>query len=151
MTEYKFQRESLKNLLNLDLKYGQKYVDEVQGTPFSHNMNWDLYRLIEKSNNLGVYTCRYNNDIVGFLVIIVNNDLHDKNKIVANNDLFYVDEEHRSKGIGKQLISFCEDDLTNLGVDYLYISITDKNPVDSLLLNLNFSLVERKYIKILKE
>ena len=64
------------------------------------------------------------NDVIIGGIGVIENDFHDRTDLTPNICALYVEKEHRDKGIAGNLLEYVCDDMSNLGVDTLYL-ITD--------------------------
>ena len=109
------------------------------------NPAWDRYLELEKVGVAGTYTCRYQGELVGYLVVFADKHLHYQDHIFANNDVLYLKPEHRTIGVGAAFISFVVDHLKELGASVFHINTKAHQSFAPLLENLGFEEVETTY------
>lgn len=111
------------------------------------NPDWSFYEQVYLSGNLGIYTVRKDNNLVGYFVVITREHPHYRDHIFAVNDIIYIAPEYRKGLLGYRLIKFAEEDLAKRGVSVLSINTKTHKPFDALLEKAGFNLTERLYTK----
>lgn len=86
--------------------------------------------------------------IIGYISLLMSYHLHHRGKKIATTCCFYVDEEYRTKHVGKDLIKFAEKHMKEkYQVDYLQL-ITNKNkPMHSYMKYLGYDLTDYLFVK----
>lgn len=115
------------------------------------NPDWSFYEQVYLAGNLGVYTIRHLEKLVGYFVVIARSHPHYKDHIFASNDIVFIDPEYRKGLAGYFLIKYAEQDLKDKGVSVLMINVRVRKPFDAVLQRLGFSKVERQYSKYIGE
>lgn len=111
------------------------------------NPDWSFYEGLYLAGNLGVYTIRHLENLVGYFVIIARQHPHYKDHIFASNDIVYIDPDYRKGLAGYFLIKYAEKDLKKRGVSVLVVNTKVHKPFDAVLERLGFENVERIYSK----
>jgi len=114
------------------------------------NPDWQKYAQMDQSGLLRIFTARKNNELVGYCVLVVSQSLHYKDHIFANNDVVFVLPKYREGMTGYKLIKYAEDYCRENNVSLLNINTKVHLPFDSLMLGMNFELIERIYSKYLR-
>ena len=114
------------------------------------NPDWEKYAQMDQSGLLRIFTARKNHELVGYCVLVVSQSLHYKDHIFANNDVVFVLPEYREGMTGYKLIKYAEDYCRENNVSLLNINTKVHLPFDSLMLGMNFELIERIYSKYLR-
>ena len=73
------------------------------------NLDWDAYRQMEDAGVFYLFTVRDGDQLIGYCSFIVSQDPHYKGRLVALQDSIFVLKEYRSKGVGNDLIDYCDD------------------------------------------
>lgn len=76
--------------------------------------------LKNKSNVPQWYVVIENNQIIGGAGVI-ENDFHKRKDLTPNVCAVYVEEKYRRKGIVGKLLTYVCDDMSNMGIDTLYL------------------------------
>jgi len=111
--------------------------------------NWGLYELLEEQGNFYVFTARDGGNLVGYFTVIVFPSMHSRNAMLAANDVIYLDKNYRRGSVGTRLFKFAEKCLKEDGHRVLYITTTEKHPIDPLLERLGYTKIETKFEKVL--
>jgi len=114
------------------------------------NPDWEKYAQMDQSGLLRIFTARKNNELVGYCVLVVSQSLHYKDHIFANNDVVFVLPDYREGMTGYKLIKYAEDYCRENNVSLLNINTKVHLPFDSLMLGMDFELIERIYSKYLR-
>ena len=109
--------------------------------------DWDLYRLLEDSGNLKVFTVRSEENLIGYFTVVVSPSLHSKGNFVVPNDAIFLHPNYRSGNTGVKLFKFVEDCIKEDGFNQLQITYTDKCDISSFLTRLGYFKVETKFEK----
>ena len=115
------------------------------------NPDWSFYETLYLAGNLGVFTIRHKEKLVGYFVVIARNHPHYKDHIFASNDIVYIDPDYRKGLAGYFLIKYVENNLKERGVSVLVINTKVHKPFDAVLQRLGFENVERLYSKYIGE
>ena len=135
---------------SIEYYLGDKLGTEIDGR--SQVVSTDVSDTIESilPNLLRIFTARKNHELVGYCVLVVSQSLHYKDHIFANNDVVFVLPEYREGMTGYKLIKYAEDYCRENNVSLLNINTKVHLPFDSLMLGMNFELIERIYSKYLR-
>lgn len=68
------------------------------------NIDWDMFRLLEKIGNLVTIVAREDGEVVGYAVFVISKQLHAKDMLIAENDALFLKKEHRKGRAGIILI-----------------------------------------------
>lgn len=149
MKEYKFQIELTASIEDEIKTLIKDHWEEIalNKDVIKLNPDFEAYKRLEAEGYLGIYTCRFDGELVGYFVILATHNLHYKDHIFATNDIIYLKPEHRNKSAGKELIEFAENDLKERGVSVLAINTKVHQPFDKLMEHMGFNLIERVYAK----
>lgn len=99
-------------ILDIHRKELQTYSD------MNLNPDWDMYRSVERRNNLVLLVARDEDDmIVGYAAFLLNLNPHYKDFLYAIEDVFYVVQDNRGSRIAVNMIKKSEKILKAKGVD----------------------------------
>lgn len=115
------------------------------------NPDWERYAELDASNVLRIFTARKDGELVGYCVVLVSTSLHYKDHKFAINDVVFVLPEYREGATGYHLIKAVEDHCREDGVSLISINTKVHIPFDSLMVGMEFDLIERIYSKYLGE
>jgi|TARA_R110000851_G_scaffold146318_1_gene285989 GNAT superfamily N-acetyltransferase len=115
------------------------------------NPDWSFYEALYTSGNLGVYTVRKDEQLVGYFIVVARPHPHYKDHLFAVNDIIYIDPKYRKGLVGFKLIKFVEQDLKKMGVSVLAVNTKVHKPFDAVLERLGFENTERLYTKYIGE
>lgn len=118
------------------------YKDKIKLNP-----DWSFYEAIYESGNLGIYTVRKDEKLIGYFIVVAKPHPHYKDNLFAVNDILYLSPEYRKGLVGYKLIKFVEEDLKKMGISVLVVNTKVHKPFDALMERLGFNLIERVYSK----
>lgn len=113
------------------------------------NPDWELYERMAKQNVLRIFTCRINNQIVGYSIYMVSRHHHYKQSIVARNDITFLIESERKGNIGYKLLKFAIENLTK-EADRIIFNVKVYKDFGNILERLGFQKFEIVYDKVIK-
>ena len=113
------------------------------------DVNHLAYFAIEDEGGLLLAVARHNGEIIGYILNFVSYSLHNMTTLMSANDALYVHPDYRGSGVFKELLAKMEDELKQMGVKYLTISIKTEFNIGKFLENKGFNEVERNYEKYL--
>lgn len=148
-----YQRETLEESLSeieLLLEAHWKEV-AVNKDKIFLNPDFDIYKRMENSGNLAIYTARATGSLIGYFVVVLGVNPHYKDHIFATNDVIYLDPAFRKSMVGSTLITYAEESLKDDGVSVLAINTKTHVPFDNTLKRLDFNHVENVYMKFIGE
>lgn len=151
--DFKIQQEDFYTVKEEVDELFYKHWEEVADNKDKIKLNpdWSFYEQVYLAGNLGVYTIRHLEKLVGYFVVIARSHPHYKDHIFASNDIVFIDPEYRKGLAGYFLIKYAEQDLKDKGVSVLMINVRVRKPFDAVLQRLGFSKVERQYSKYIGE
>ncbi len=113
------------------------------------NPDYEMYRTIEQSGHLRIFTVRYKDKLVGYSVYIVHPNLHHKDILFAVGDVLFIESEHRRGGSGVKLIIHAEAVLRDQGVKVVITHGKYDSPIRKLFERLDYEKDEMVYRKFL--
>ena len=127
------------------------HIAEVPLSPeYVPNIDWDTYyESQEMGNYLFVTARKKNGKLVGYVGYCIFDSMTYNDVVAASQDCIYADPKMRGKGIGKGLINFAEEILTDIGVDVVDINMHTSHPFRELAEKLGYEEKQITYIKYL--
>ena len=111
--------------------------------------NWELYETLEEQGLLYIFTARKDGQVIGYFTVIVFPSMHSRTAMLAASDVIYLSQEYRKGMVGVRLFKFAEDCLRQDGHKTLYITTTERHPIDPLLARLGYHKIETRFEKVL--
>lgn len=148
-----YQIEKFSDVIEESLPLLQKHWDELARNKdfVPLDINYEAYRLLEKSNVLRVYTVRKDAVLIGYAVYVLSFNLHYKSTKFATNDIFWLTPEYRKGMIGLRLFQFVEEQLKLEGVSVMQTTYKIAHPAAQRVLEgLGHVPIEISYEKVLK-
>lgn len=151
MSKVKYQQEFLDSVRGEVESLIQDHYNEVYPArdTFQSNMDWDSYAKLEDVGFLKIFTARDDDDLVGYLWVIVSPNLHSRGSVVACDDGLYVAKSYRGQAVAKELVRFTERCLKEDGVKVFHIVGTTEKPIDSFVKRMGYTEIETKFQKVL--
>lgn len=149
MNHYDIQREPHSISLYQEIfPLLEAYHKEVAG-PSEPNWNpcVDTYMALGSGGHLGVYTVRFNSELVGFMTLVSSPNHHDKDFLLVKHDTLYIKPEHRSLSLFGELLRKIETDLQTLGAPGLTLTSSMKRPLGPLFSRYGYEKTEQVYFK----
>lgn len=146
----KFQREAISHGLIDEMKpileRHYKEIAAFQDIPLSPD--YEKYIEIARSGSARAFTCREEDDqLIGYAIFFVNPNLHYSTSLQAVQDVIYIEKSQRGAGVGKEFISFCDDQLREGGCQVVYHHVKDKHNFGQMLEKIGYSLVDHIYAR----
>ena len=94
-------------------------------TPWTNDMMLEWFKKHD-SKEYPIYVAEIDNTVIGFVYI----DSYRWGRIALKQTAeisYFVDKNHRGRGVGKKLIEFMESQCNNLGITTLFAIIIDNN------------------------
>ena len=131
--------EELKVITKLHYKESAPYDD------IPLNINWDLYLRLDKGKALKLYVMRKKGLLIGYAVFFVSASFEYSTSIQASLNNIYLHPKHR--GTGLKFISWCDDQLKELGVQVVYHHVKARNDYGKLLKRIGYVTMNIEYSK----
>jgi len=148
----KYQEESyqdivfdIKEILPQHYTETQLYSDKIQLDPA-----YDIYELLYLQGVARFFTCRDDDKLIAYIIVMVMMDSHSQGTLKATTDMIYVSPDHRHTTVAEELIQTAVDALEEDGVSVMLINFKSHNPCQSLMDKLEFDRVEVVYSKYLQ-
>jgi GNAT superfamily N-acetyltransferase len=142
-----FQREPLTPEFELEIAplLSAHWAEIAHYRDIPLDPDWDIYRAIEKSGQLRIYTARKDGALVGYGVYFVRRGVHYKESLQANQDILFLTPEQRGKTVGYRLIKYADEELRKEHVQVVYHHVKEKHDFSPLLERLGYVLVDKIY------
>lgn len=111
------------------------------------NPDWEQYALLDSAGILHIFTARDNENLVGYLVMMLSKSIHHKDHLFATTDVIYVKPDYRKTHTGADLIKFAESHCKENGASLMTLNMKVEFPFDRLMTTMGFNLLERVYHK----
>ena len=147
LDDYKFNVESLVQIVDETFELWQEHHDELVGEQIEFHPDIQKYKKIELNGNLRVYTIRIKKKLIGYAFFMVAPHHHRTQIIQAENTLFFITKEHRKGLLASKFIRWCEEQLFNSGVSQISMRTKVRASFGILLKRLKYSEEEVVYIK----
>ena len=121
------------------------HAREVGYSPSEVDPSLTIYSQAQKNGNLRIYTARFGagweSTLVGYQVFFVMRHPH-RNCKEANQDLLYVDPEVRKGFVALKFMRWCDEQLRNEGVTFVYRQIRAKRNFAPVLKRMGYELTD---------
>ena len=112
-----------------------------------YDFDWDTYATLDAVGSLLLATARDGGALVGVALYIVAQHPHHRTLRVADCDTLSVDMNCRGKGVGRGLVAFAAERLTERGVQRMSNRYRTCYSAPPLFPALGFALCEQTYVK----
>lgn len=109
--------------------------------------DWVMYRQIEATGALRIYTVRDESMLVGYAVFFVRSNPHYKGSVQATQDILYLDPPFRKQRVGATFIEWCDAELRKEGVQVVYHHVKLAFDFGPLLERLGYEALEKIYAR----
>lgn len=135
--------EEIKPLLEMHWKEIAHYPDILLDPDYA------TYLKMEDAGLLRCFTVRLDRILTGYLVYFLYPNIHYKSSRQAVQDILYVRPDRRGMMLGKRLIEFAREELTNekVQVEYQHIKAKHKDTLGRLLEHTGSELMDLVYTK----
>lgn len=107
----------------------------------------ELYRFLQDSGKLYVFTLRDDGKLIGYAVFVVDFDIHYANSLQAKQDVLFLLPGYRNAGNGAALIGFCDAELAKAGVQCVYHHVKHAHNFGPLLAAMRYKSIETIHVK----
>lgn len=102
----------------------------------------EKYVAMEQAGNLRCFTVRVDDALIGYAVFFVHMNLHYSTSLQAVQDVLYLEKSSRGAGVGREFISWCDDQLKAESVQVVYHHVKEKLNFGPLLQGLGYKRIE---------
>lgn len=142
-----FTTEKLKhNLKSIETLSVLHYKEVAPYDDIPLNVNWQELLNLEDMGYLKLYCISTDdNKLVGYASFIVSPSIEYSSSLQASLNNIFIHPNYR--GRGGQFISYCDNQLENLGVQVVYHHVKAKNDYGSLLKRNGYDIMNIEYSK----
>ncbi len=144
-TVLKNEKDQLETLLAENFEEG-KTLKEF----FPLDVDWEKLLVLEKAGNLGAYSVRWEDSLVGYAIILADTHIHHKSVVFAKIDTIFIQKKHRKGGCGYRFMKYLTRVREDLGVQSFSVSAKMDHSFNKLLSKLEFVPVDTYYTKVMK-
>jgi GNAT superfamily N-acetyltransferase len=113
----------------------EKHYDELASyKDISLRLRHKLYQIAEILGEFVLFTVRDGQTLVGYAPFFLREPMHYEGCLWAFGDVFWVHPEWRKRGLGRQLVQFCEAGLSKRGVTVVNLGEKIAHPALGMLL-----------------
>lgn len=127
--------------------YPLHYEELTISKNFPLDPDYARYARMAEMGMLKLITCRKDDEMIGYVLMIIGPMLHYKTCIAAHEDIYYLKKEHRSGRIGVKLFQFVEDEMKKLGVDRIIMGTKVYSDNSKLFEYLGYHFYEKLFTK----
>jgi len=109
------------------------------------NVNWGILINLCKSEVLKFYGLRHEGELIGYCTFFINYSIEYSSSLQASLSNIFIHPDHRGQGL--KFISWCDEQLNNLGVQVVYHHVKAKNDYGKLLKRLGYERMNIEYSK----
>lgn len=154
MTKFNFQREQIRNVLDNEREQLETLLEENHKESrlvitFPLDIDWGRLIELEKTGTLGVYSCRFEEKLVGYSLVFADTNVFHKDKVFATIDPIFISKRYRLNGSGFKFLKFILKDLKSLGVTSVQVSAKVEHSFNSLLKKMKLIPTDINYVKVL--
>ncbi len=120
----------------------------IDNYPFDSKISEELFKQFLADENLGkAWLILHKNEIVGYVILTYVFSFEYQGKIAFLDEL-YIRENARGKGIGKETISFIQQEAAKLSLKMIYLEVeTHNDAAQKLYIANDFAIHKRKIMK----
>ena len=131
--------EQLEELSKLHYKESCPYPD------IPLNVDWKRFIRLEEIRVLKFFTFRKDDLLIGYSIFTVSSSMEYSNSIQASLSNIFLHPDHR--GRGGRFITWCDEQLRDMGVQVVYHHVKAKNDYGLLLKRLGYEIMNIEYAK----
>jgi GNAT superfamily N-acetyltransferase len=125
--------------------------DEVQPyKDIAFEPDFESYLQAQSVGAIRLFTCRSDGRLRGYSLFFVRRSLHAKSSLQAAQDLIYLDPELRGRGIGRDFILWCDEQMKAMGVQVVYQHLKASHNHGPLLEKLGYEILDHIYARRLQ-
>jgi len=109
------------------------------------NIDWNRFAMMEKNGILVFYAMREDSKLIGYAMFTVFYPIEYSESFQASLSNIFIHPEKR--GRGTRFMTWCDNQLRNLGVQVVYHHVKAKNDYGVLLKRLGYDIMNIEYSK----
>lgn len=144
MSEIVYKREifvdcidELRPLFDINFMEIEEYTEDI---PL--DVDWDRYIELDDLSVLILITARNDGELIGYFMAFVTSHLHHKTVKMCASDVFYIREEYRGGGAGRELLGAAISEMRDMGVVRMVLTHKTAHNLTPLFAQLGFSPFE---------
>lgn len=141
--------DGLKFIGELEKIFPEHYEELSVTKEFALEPDYDAYRRLGEAKMLRCITCRYFDELIGYVVFIVSPHLHYKSCVTAIEDIYYVKKEYRKGRVGIKLFQYAEQVLKDRGVKRIVMHTKVHLDNSKLFEYLGYKMTDKVFSKML--
>lgn len=127
------------------------FADDDLHHGMEFGISTDYYQQCETMGLLVSFTVRLPSEaLIGYMMFLVVPDPRFKDSHQASCDAIYLEKEHRCTTFGKQMITYAEAELKDMGVNILYHLPSTQRNYGSVLKHMGYQQTEMVYARRLQ-
>jgi len=111
--------------------------------------DWAKYHSLAEAGVLKVFTCRKEQELIGYIVFFVSPHMHYMSCLTAFEDVYYLRKQYRKGRTGIKLFQKAEQYLKELGVNRILYSTKLHLDNSKLFEYLGYTFFEKLYSKLI--
>lgn len=125
----------------------QSHFNEISPhSEFEFNLKRKIYIDLEAVGKAKLFAVFSNKVMIGYSVYFIQTHNH-VDILQAHQDAIYLDPSYRGIGVGEALITFADISLKAMGVQMVFVSVSDKLDYSKTLIPLGYKSIERLYAR----
>lgn len=133
------------NILELDRLSKLHYKEVAPYSDIELKVNWENYLKLEQAGVLKTYGIRKDKKLIGYAIFFVSPSLEYSDSLQATMNNIFIHPDHRGQGL--DFISFCDEQLKNIGVQVVYHHVKVKKDYGKMLERLGYEKMNIDYSK----
>ena len=109
----------------------------------------EAYRALAKARMLRCITCRFDGELIGYIVFTISRHMHYRSCITAFEDLYFVRKDYRKGRVGIKLFQYAEKVLKQFGVNRIVMHTKVHLDHSRLFEYLGYKWTDKVFSKIL--
>lgn len=107
--------------------------------------DWSAYRKLEEIGMLKIFTCRKDDNLIGYGIYFVKPHLHYSTCLVAYQDILFISKGYR--GAGFRFINWCDEQLKAIGAQMTIQHVKATHNFGPMLERQGYELMDLIYTK----
>ena len=140
-----FQEEAASTAIPGIKKLIVGHTDEVGILDLKYNVNFMFYQTIWDMGIIKIYTGRQGGQLACYAVYLIDAHPHLGNAKVAKQDTIYCRKS--SRGIGLKFMKWCDEQLKNEGIKFIFNAATVKKDFGNILMRMGYKKIETIYMR----
>lgn len=135
-------------MMPLWVMHAEETKDE---NPMTLDPNFTLYKLMEDSGSMRVYTMRQAGKLVGYQVLFIATHPHSKRVLTAQMDILFLHPDYRKGYAAMNFMTWCDGELQAEGVNIVIKTIKRRLDFGAILERMGYKAEDVTYSRQLSE